>query len=192
MGHWTRLAALFAVLLLLLLAGAVAAQEATPEATPAPVTTPAAADTTPGSSGLLTGLRHLHSLVRWILVLVVVAALVKLVMGLTQNTPYDRQTERLMRAFSIATGVQWLIGLVFFIVLASQIGGFGNLQPYNWLHLIVMTVGTGLAEMHRRFKDAPDRSRYRSSLIIVVMVLVLVFIGVALLPYGWRAFPPTP
>lgn len=190
MGRWTQFAALFAVLLMLL-AGVVAAQEATPEATAAPATPLVAADTAPGSSGLLTGLRHLHSFVRWILVLIIVAALVKLGIGLAQNAAYDSVMERLMRAFSITTGLQWLVGLVFFIVFAVQIGGFGNLQSYNWLHLVVMTVATGLAGMHRRFKDAPDRSRYRASLIIVVMVLVLVVIGVAVLPYGWRAFPPT-
>lgn len=191
MPRWTRFAALFAVLLLLL-AGAVVAQEATPEATPAAAETTAdtPADAAPASGAMLTGLRHLHSFVRWLIVLVTIAVIVKLVLGLVQNAPYDSLTGRLMRIFSILISVQWLIGLVYFIVLATQIGGFGNLQPYNWLHLVVMTVAAGIAEMHRRFKDAPDRNRYRGNLVIVVMVLALVVIGVALLPYGWRILPP--
>ncbi len=188
-----RLGAIVVALLLVLLAGVVVAQEATPEVTPeAPVSTTAPAETTPAASGgMLTGLRHLHSFVRWVLVVVTVIVILKLVLGLAQNAPYDRLTERLMLVFGIALSLQWLIGLVFLIVFASQIGGFGNLQPYNWLHVVVLTVATGLAEMRRRFKDAPDRSRYRANLVIVLMVLVLVVVGVALLPYGWRVFPPS-
>lgn len=35
-----------------------------------------------GSSGLVTALRHTHSLVRWLVIIVAIVALVKLVMGL--------------------------------------------------------------------------------------------------------------
>lgn len=169
--------------------GAQITPEATAPATATPATAPAGDTTTPASSGLLRGIRDLHALVRWIVVLVTVIVLIKLVLGLVQNAPYDALTERLMRAFNLAISLQWLIGLVFFIVLITVIG-FGGLQLFNWLHLIVMTVAVGLAGMYRRFQDAPDRNRYRANLTIVVLVLVLVFIGVALLPYGWRVFPP--
>ncbi|HEX2906908.1 MAG TPA: hypothetical protein VHO69_08615 [Phototrophicaceae bacterium] len=190
---------IFIVLAILLLSlsviGLSFAQDVTPEATLQATVAPdtaaqSGAAPAPASGGMLTGLRHLHSLVRWLLVIVTVVVLVKLVLGLAQKADYDKLTQRLMMAFSMLASLQWLIGLVFFIVYASTIG-FNLLQPYNWLHVVVMTVAVALANMYNRFKDAPAPARYRSHLILVVMVLVLVIVGVALLPQGWRAFPLT-
>ena len=125
----------------------------------------------------------LHALVRWLLVLVMIAAFVKIAIGLVRKSAYDKLAERLMIAFSGVATLQWLIGLILFVVLNSFSVG------YRWEHAGVMTVAVGLSHMHMRWKKAPDATRYRASLIILIVVLVLVFIGVALLPQGWRLYP---
>ncbi len=144
-----------------------------------------------GTGGMVTGLLHTHALVRWIAVIVAVATLVKLVMGITQGGPYDNLTSRLMTIFARVLGVQWLIGIIFAVVLYIVPLGFAFTPRHVWEHLTVMTVVVFLSEMRAMWKNAPDATRYRNSLILVVVCLVLIFIGVALLPQGWRLFPVT-
>jgi hypothetical protein len=150
--------------------------------------TEAVADTTAqaapaASGGMLIGIWHLHSAVRWLVVLITVVLLVKLLVGLVGNQPFDGLANGLTRAFSIGIGVQWLIGIILFVV-------FGSFSVrYRWEHAVIMTVAVALAGMTARWKNAPDSQRYRMTLLIVVVVLVLVYVGVALLPQGWRAMP---
>ncbi len=120
----------------------------------------------------------LHSGVRWLVVLVTLIALVKLILGIVQNQSYDSLTRRMMLAFSGLISVQWLIGLIYLLVL----GVFNN--GTFWSHAGVMTVAVAISHMHNRWKNAPDATRYRMSLLIVIAVLVLVIVGVALVN-GW-------
>jgi hypothetical protein len=177
------------LMLLLTLAGGVTAQEGTPAVTPEAVSAaPAATTSSPvlATGGLITPVRHLHSLVRWLVVLAALAAIIKLGLGLAQNASYDDLTRRIMLAFSMAIRLQWVIGIVFLIVMGSATG-FGF--RHYWEHAVTMTVAVGLSEMLSRWKNAPANVRYRNSLLVVIAVLVLVLIGVTLLPQGWRVIP---
>jgi uncharacterized membrane protein len=166
---------LLTLALMLVLAGTALAQDG--------AATTATAEAT---SGMLTGVRHLHSLVRWIVVIITVVALIKLIMGLVQNSAYDALTARIMRFFSIGIDIQWLIGVILIIVYGTTVG-FG--VRHIWEHAGVMTVAVVLGHLPARWKNANDRTRYRNSLLIVIVVLALVFVGVALLPQGWRVLP---
>lgn len=166
---------LLTLILMLVLAGTALAQDGA-----------AATETAEATSGMLTGLRHLHSLVRWIVVIITVVALIKLIMGLVQNSAYDALTVRIMKFFSIGIDIQWLIGIILIIVYGTTIS-FG--VRHIWEHAAVMTVAVILGHLPARWKNADDRTRYRNSLLIVIVVLALVFVGVALLPQGWRVLP---
>ena len=172
---------LLSLLMVLALAatGVVAQDAAATEA----VAETAAQATPAASGGMLIGLWHLHSAVRWLVVIITVALLVKLVVGLVGSQPFDRLASGLTRAFSISIGVQWLLGPILFVVF----GGFD--VRYRWEHAVVMTVAVALAGMTARWKNSPDSQRYRMTLLMVVIVLVLVYVGVALLPQGWRVTP---
>lgn len=137
------------------------------------------------TGGMIIGIWHLHSAVRWLVVLITVVLLIKLIMGLVSGGVFDSLASGLTRAFSIAVGVQWLLGVVLFLVW----GGFDI--RYRWEHAVVMTVAVALAGMTARWKNAPDSQRYRMTLLMVVIVLALVYVGVAVLPQGWRAMPVT-
>jgi nitrogen fixation/metabolism regulation signal transduction histidine kinase len=163
--------ALLAVFALLFIVGTVAAQDAALSS----------------NSGLITGLRQLHAWTRWLVVIIAIVAIVRLVIGLVQNAPYDKLTQRIMTAFSGLTSLQWLIGIIFLIAYGSTIQNFGI--RYWWEHAVTMTIAVAISHMHNRWKRADDRTRTRNSLIVVIVVLVLVFIGVALLPQGWRITP---
>lgn len=183
---YKRLLFLLFLISLLVTPLAAFAQDATAEAMPDAAAETADADAAPtqsaGANGLLMGLWHLHAWTRWLVVLVGVAALVKLLLGLFGNAEYDSLTSRLMMIFSMLLSLQWVIGLVFFIV-------FGVFTRYQWEHLVVMTVAVALSHMHNRWKNADSRTRYRNGLILLIVVLVLIGVGVALLPQGWRIAP---
>ena len=121
----------------------------------------------------------LHSGVRWLVVLITVAALVKLVLGIVQKQPYDKLTQRMMTAFSGLTSLQWLLGIILMIVL----GTFSSGQI--WSHAGTMTIAVAVSHLHNRWKKAEDPVRYRMSLLVVLAVLVLVVVGVALVN-GWQ------
>lgn len=186
--RYTRLLIVILILLSLFTAGLALAQESTEEpaaeATAEPVVDEgetAAEDSSSG--GLITALRHTHSFVRWIVILLTVAALLKLGIGFFTNAAYDTLAHRLMLGFTIGITLQWLIGIVYFVVLGAFNVG------YRWEHAVIMTIAVGLAHMNPRWKNAPDKVRYRNGLIIIVVVLALVFVGVLRLPYGWRLMP---
>ncbi len=173
LSHWTRwLVGLALAFGLLLSAGVVMAQDAA----------------VPSDTTLITALRHTHSLVRWLVMLVTVVALAKLALGFFGSGVYDALTQRIMTVFSGLITLQWLIGLVFLVAYGSVIG-FG--QRHFWEHLLVMTLAVGLAHMHnsKRWRGLSDRLRFRNNLLLVLGVLLLVIIGVALLPQGWRIVP---
>lgn len=134
---------------------------------------------------LNTILREAHSGLRWLIVALTLITLVYLIYGLAARRAFDAVAYRLMLAFSGVITLQWLVGVVFFLVL-----GMFNVA-YQWEHAVTMTVAVGVSHLHMRWNSRRRRdqftpvARYRNSLIVVLAVLVLVFIGVARLPQGW-------
>ncbi|GAB1422028.1 hypothetical protein MASR2M15_22350 [Anaerolineales bacterium] len=141
---------------------------------------------TSSASGMFTGIWHLHSVVRWVMVILALAAIVKLVMGLLQKSAFDKTARLLTVFYTIGITVQWLIGLAFLFIYNN----LTNITPrYQWEHLAVMTIAMAITHFIPRWKKAEDSIRYRNALIIVLTSLVLVGIGVAILPQGWRLAP---
>lgn len=125
-----------------------------------------------------------HALVRWLVVALTLLALVVLVLRLVQRGTYDALVERVMRFFSIGIALQWVVGLVYFVVLgAFNIG-------YRWEHLTTMTLALVAAHIHYMVKKRPARTRLIIGVVSIVIVLLLVYVGVARLPQGWRVLPP--
>ena len=104
-------------------------------------------------------LRFLHSGVRWLVLLIAVIDLVYFVVGWLRGRAYDQPARRLMTAFSILISIQWLIGVVFLIVLGAQTG-FG--VRHYWEHLTVMTIAVFVANVPNmlRRRTLADRQRY--------------------------------
>jgi hypothetical protein len=129
-------------------------------------------------------LQQIHSLVRWLVVLVALAALIWGVMGLLNRA--NAKTERIvMSAFAGFIDLQVLVGLILLIWsgLATPIG----FPRYRMEHTVIMLVAAAVAHLPMRWRkaDLPQATRSRNNLIVVAVVLVLVYAGVALLPQGW-------
>lgn len=123
-----------------------------------------------------------HSIIRWIIIVVAVAALLKSIVGYTQKSDYDKTTRILMSSFSGLMDSQALIGLIF--MLASGLSGAG-FPEYRLSHTGFLLVAVVAGHLPSRWKEQADTLRYRNNIFVIMGVLALVYIGVATLPGGW-------
>jgi amino acid permease len=129
----------------------------------------------------MTILLTLHSILRWVIVLVALAVIIKFALGLVQKQPYDKSARGLASAFGGLMDTQLLLGTVFFIWsgLAIQ-GGFG--LRHRWEHLAVMLVAVIVAHLPAMWKQRDDQTRYRNGLVAILVSILLVVVGVFALP----------
>ena len=129
----------------------------------------------------MTILLTLHSLVRWAIVLVALAAVIKFALGLAKKQSYDQAARGLASAFSGLMDTQALLGILFFVLNGAAIEG-GFALRYRWEHLAVMLIATVVGHLPAMWKKLDDQKRYRNGLIAILVALLLVAVGVATLP----------
>lgn len=123
----------------------------------------------------------LHSIVRWAIVLVGLAALLRFGLGLFKRQPYDGSARALGTAFSGLMDTQALLGILFFLLNSAAIpGGFG--LGYRWEHLTAMLLAVIAAHLPALWKKRADYTRYAYGLAMILLALGLVLAGVAVLP----------
>ena len=123
----------------------------------------------------------LHSIVRWIIVIVALAAIVRFVLvwaGKAQGSNMDRG---LMSGFSGLLDLQVLLGLIYLVWNGLSGTGF---PLYRLEHAFTMIVAVVIAHMSIRWKNAEVPIRARNNLVAIVASSVLIFIGVAIVG-GW-------
>jgi hypothetical protein len=122
-----------------------------------------------------------HSILRWIIVLVAVVAAVKFALGVIQKRAFDGLSRGLMAGFGGLMDLQAALGLVYLIWNGLAGAGF---PLYRIAHGLVMLVAAALVHLNARWKSAAAATRYRNNLWLIVGVMALVFAGVFLLPGG--------
>jgi len=123
----------------------------------------------------------LHSIVRWIIVIVALAAIIRFVLvwaGKAQGSNMDRG---LMSGFSGLLDLQVLLGLIYLVWNGLSGTGF---PLYRLEHAFTMIVAVVIAHMSIRWKNAEAPIRARNNLVAIVASSVLIFIGVAIVG-GW-------
>ncbi len=132
-------------------------------------------------------LLYVHSWLRWIILLVAAAALIKLAVGLAGRRAFDRLTGGLLSAYSGLMDLQVLIGIVQLAVgwrgftAASQAAG-GPAFPLPQIeHLVAMVIAAAVAHLPARWKGQPDLARHRNALVALVISLALIVLGVSTL-----------
>jgi hypothetical protein len=124
----------------------------------------------------------IHSIVRWIIVGVGVIALVKFLIGWLGNGRFAGMDRGLSSGFSGLIDLQVTLGLIF--LLWSGLAGAG-FPMHRIEHTFTMIVAAVVAHLPMRWKNAPDKIRFRNSFLVVLVTAVLIFGGVASLPGGW-------
>jgi hypothetical protein len=122
----------------------------------------------------------IHSLVRWLIVIVGVVALIKFAIGLAQRSAFGKMDRGLSSGFSGLMDLQVLLGLLYF--LFTGFGGVG-FPAFRIEHAVTMLIAAGVAHTPSMFKKATNK--YAVALGAIVGTLVLIYIGVSFLPGGW-------
>jgi hypothetical protein len=119
----------------------------------------------------------IHSINRWIIVLVGVVAVVKFLAGWLRDAGFSRIDRGLMSGYTGLLDLQLILGIILLF-------GMG-LERYRVEHAVAMVAALVLAHLSRLWREKPDSLRHRNNFLAIVLGLLLIFAGVNLLPIGW-------
>lgn len=129
---------------------------------------------------MISFLVGLHDGIRWIVVLLVIAVLIRTLIGWLSNRPVVKLDRQLWLGMVNAVAVQVILGLVIIIWRTVQIG---FVRPF-WEHAILNLAAAGVIIYAARFKKLEDTLHHRNKFIATVVTAVLIFLAVASVN-GW-------
>jgi uncharacterized membrane protein YphA (DoxX/SURF4 family) len=120
----------------------------------------------------------IHSINRWLIVLVALAAIVKFALGWQQRQTFTSQDRALASAFAGLMDLQFLLGVILLF-------GLGMNDRFRMEHAVTMLFAVIVAHLPAMWRSAPDDLRFRNTLFAIVGSLLLIIAGVARLQQGW-------
>lgn len=124
----------------------------------------------------------IHSYLRWLIVLVAVAAIVKFTLGWLRGGEFKGMDRGLSSGFSGLLDLQVTLGLVFMVWTGLAGVGF---PMFRIEHATTMIIAAVVAHLPARWKNAADTIRFRNTLFCILGALLLVYVGVMRLPGRW-------
>jgi len=123
----------------------------------------------------------IHSILRWLIVVVGLIALVKLGSGWLGKQAFGKMDRGLISGFSGLMDLQMLLGVIFFIWSGVAEAGF---PMYRIEHAITLIVAVAVAHLPARWKKEADNPRFRNSFFAILISMLLIVVGVATVG-GW-------
>lgn len=134
----------------------------------------------------------LHNLMRWAVVVLLIYALARMLMGLFQKRAFTELDRRALSWFAVSMDVQFLIGLVLFIGNNwwAQFQNMANAmrQPAlrffvveHWFLMLVALILAHLAVVFVR-KAQNDAAKFRRGAILTVLAALAIYFAI---PWPW-------
>lgn len=123
----------------------------------------------------------LHSVFRWVVLLVALAAVAFAVLAATGARPWDRVAERLSFFFPLAMDIQALIGLVVWVLGSAWAGD----TFLGWIHPGLMLAAVGLAHVGRVRSERAEGSKAKGRQATLFFDLSLLLALVAIPTASW-------
>ncbi|MBX3085426.1 MAG: hypothetical protein KF716_27575 [Anaerolineae bacterium] len=123
----------------------------------------------------------LHSLVRYLVILVSLISLVWFALVMAKRITGGESRDRMLMAiFSGLIDLQVLIGLVYLVATSGDVGWPG----FRIEHAVTMIIAAVVAHLPMRWRksDLPREVKARNNLLVIVVVIVIVLLGIARLP----------
>lgn len=128
----------------------------------------------------MTILLEIHSILRWIIVIVGFIAIVKFLVGMARKNAFGKMERGLSAGFSGLMDLQVTLGLLYFLITGFGDDGF---PMFRIEHLVTMLLASVAGHAPAMFKKAGNK--FAVALGAVVVALLLVYVGVMRLPGGW-------
>lgn len=122
----------------------------------------------------------LHSLWRWVVVVVALIALVKFALGWLQKKNPEPLDRRLLLGFTTTLDIQVLLGIVLVILMALN-AAVGRTAIE---HIVIMVVAVVVAHLTAMWRKREDNTFLRNNFFDVLVTLLLIVVGVATVN-GW-------
>ncbi len=122
-----------------------------------------------------------HSIFRWLIVIVAFVAVVKFAIGWLRGGAFTGMDRGLSAAFSGLMDLQALLGIIMLIGFSINEG----LPMVRIEHTGTMLIAVILGHLPARWKKAADNVRFRNTLFCIVGAVLFVYVGVMRLPGGW-------
>ena len=122
----------------------------------------------------------LHSILRWIIVVVGLFALVKFLVGWVRKSEFAKMDRGLQAGFSGLVDLQVTVGFIYFFWDGLAHTGF---PMFRIEHMITMLVAAVAAHLPSFMKKAENK--FAVAFLAVIGALVIIVLGVYRLPNGW-------
>lgn len=139
---------------------------------------------------------HLHSFLRWVILLLLVIAIVKSITGIAGNKPFSNGDRKVGLFLMISCDIMLLIGLYLWfiggngleLIRAKGMGEIMGEARYRFFaveHLISMVIAISLVHVGRGFakKNIADGIKHRRTLLFFVLALLVILITI---PWPFR------
>ncbi len=123
----------------------------------------------------------LHSLWRWVVLVVALIALVKFALGWLQRQNPQALDRRVLLAFTTAIDIQVLLGVVAVVLMALNM----PLPRTALEHTVVMIIAAVVAHASAMWRKRADTAFLRNNFFIVLATLILIVVGITTVN-GWH------
>ncbi|MEX2379248.1 MAG: hypothetical protein WD530_00775 [Vicingaceae bacterium] len=144
---------------------------------------------------MYTGLLHLHNLLRYVVVILLIIAVVKSFIGWFGKKEYTTADNKISLFLLISVHLQLVIGLVLYFmspVVETALSDFGAamkdpvLRFWGVEHIASMVIGIAIITLGRIMakKGKNDASKFRRQAVYFLLAMVLIFSSI---PWPWAA-----
>ena len=144
---------------------------------------------------MYTGILHLHNLLRYVIIILLVWAIVKSFIGWFGKKKYTPTDDKISLFLLISIHLQALLGLILYFIspiVESALSNFGAsmkdpiLRFWGIEHIASMIIGVTIITMGRaRAKNSKtDTAKFKKQAIYFVLAMVLIFSAI---PWPWSA-----
>ena len=124
-------------------------------------------------------LLSIHSILRWLIVILGVVAIIKFLVGWLRKTAFGKMDSGLSSGFSGLMDLQVTLGFLYFFITGFGGAGF---PMYRIEHLTTMLIAAVVGHAPSMFKKAANK--HAVAFYAVIGALIVVVIGVYRLPGG--------
>lgn len=141
---------------------------------------------------MYTGLKHLHSGLRYVVLLLLILAIVSAISGLTGKKPYTEGNRKLNLFTLISAHIQLLVGLALYamssMVSFSDMGTVmktANLRYWTVEHISMMVLAIILITVgHSKSKKAVDASAKHKSIAVFYTIALVIILAAIMMAVG--------